>query len=184
MGPSLTPVPLPQPPMDLLPPGISQTSVDLPPSTLAPSPTPDMEEVQMEVSLSPPPWINSPLSEEDQDEEMEEKDEEIEAIMMKKYAAEGFLHSDSNDNIVSESSDVGLKRKREDEEKEKVTEEGRVDKTEDEMETESIQAPTISTSWRQAIGSNEWVEVGFKSDLTGYKLKKLGGYVKIKEEHH
>ena len=32
--------------------------------------------------------------------------------------------------------------------------------------------------------SDEWVEVGFKSDLTGYKLKKLGGYVKIKEEHH
>ena len=32
--------------------------------------------------------------------------------------------------------------------------------------------------------SGEWVEVGFKSDLTGYKLKKLGGYVKIKEEHH
>ena len=162
--PSLTPVPPPQPPMDLLPLGISQTSVDLPPSTLAPSPTPDMEEVQMEVSLSPPPWINSPLSDEDQDEEMEEKDEEIEAIMMKKYAAEGFLHSDSNDNIVSESSegkqenaeeDVCLKRKREDEEKEKVTEEGKVDKTEDEMETESIQAPTISTSWRQAIGSSE-----------------------------
>ena len=32
--------------------------------------------------------------------------------------------------------------------------------------------------------SDEWVEVGFKSDLTGYKLKKLGGFVKIKEEHH
>ena len=32
--------------------------------------------------------------------------------------------------------------------------------------------------------SDEWVEVGFKSDLTGYKLKKFGGYVKIKEEHH
>ena len=83
----------------------------------------------MEVSLSPPPWINSPLSDEDQDEEMEEKDEEIEAIMMKKYAAEGFLHSDSNDNIVSESGgegeptvggkeNVGLKRKREEKEEE------------------------------------------------------------------
>ena len=117
----------------------------------------------MEVSLSPPPWLNSPLPENDQDEEMEDKDEEVEAIMMKKYAAEGFLHSDSNDNIVSESGgegereptagateNVGLKRKREEE---KVKEE---DKINDETEKELIVAPTIATSWRQAIGSSEW----------------------------
>ena len=166
--PVLTPVPLAQAPSDL--PHLSNkgvhssTSVELPPpSTLAPSPTSDIEEVQMEVSLSPPPWINSPLSDQDQDEEMEEKDEEVEAIMMKKYAAEGFLHSDSNDNIVSESGegkqengeeDVSLKRKREDENVDKVAVEEE-DKTENEMEMKSIQAPTISTSWRQAIGSSE-----------------------------
>ena len=166
--PVLTPVPLAQAPSDLLhlsTKGVhSPTSVELPPpSTLAPSPTSDIEEVQMEVSLSPPPWINSPLSDQDQDEEMEEKDEEVEAIMMKKYAAEGFLHSDSNDNIVSESGegkqengeeDVSLKRKREDENVDKVAVEEE-DKTENEMEMKSIQAPTISTSWRQAIGSSE-----------------------------
>ena len=117
----------------------------------------------MEVSLSPPPWINSPLSDQDQDEEMEEKDEEVEAIMMQKYAAEAFLHNDSNDNIVSESGegkqengveDVSLKRKREEEEVDKVAVEEEA-KFENEMETKSIQAPTISTSWRQAIGSSE-----------------------------
>ena len=100
----------------------------------------------MEVSLSPPPWINSPLSDQDQDEEMEKKDEEVEAIMMQKYAAEGFLHSDSNDNIVSKSGegkqengeeDVSLKRKREEEKVDKVAvvEE---DKTENQMEMKSI----------------------------------------------
>ena len=83
--------------------------------------------------------------------------------MMKKYAAEGFLHSDSNDNIVSESGegkqengeeDVSLKRKREDENVDKVAVEEEA-KIENEMEMKSIQAPTISTSWRQAIGSSE-----------------------------
>ena len=177
MLPALTPVPPPPAPSDLHPQSttsLSPTSVDIHPSTLSPSPTSESdveeeEEVLMEVSLSPPPWLNSPLPDNDQDEEMEDKDEEVEAIMMKKYAAEGFLHSDSNDNIVSESDgegereptagateNVGLKRKREEEEKERVTEKEEEDKLDDELEKESIVAPTIATSWRQAIGSSEW----------------------------
>ena len=151
----------------------SPTSEDLPTSTLDPSPTSDTEDgVLMEVSLSPPPWLNSPLSDVDEDEGMEDNDEEVEAIMMKKYAAEEFLHSDSNDNIVRNESgvdqkpiesaveDVGLKRKREDEEKEKVIEKDA--KTEDDMETVSKLAPTIATSWRQAIGSSEFCIIFIK----------------------
>ena len=169
---ALTPVPSPKPQLDpLSTKSPSPTSMDLPPSTLDPSPTSDMEEeVVMEVSLSPPLWLNSPLSDIDQDEGMEDNDEEVEAIMIKKYAAEEFLHSDSNDNIVrsefcvdqspieSAVEDVGLKRKREDEEKEELTKKDA--KTEDDME--SRLAPTIATSWRQAIGSSEFCIIFIK----------------------
>ena len=51
---------------------------------------------------------------------------------------------------------VGLKRKREEKEEEKVTEKEEEDKSDVEMEKEPIVAPTIATSWRQAIGSSEW----------------------------
>ena len=45
------------------------------------------------------------------------------------------------------------KRKREDQENEKEIE--KVEKINDEMKTETFEAPTITTSWRQAIGSSE-----------------------------
>ena len=120
----------------------------------------------MEVALSPPSWINSPLSDVDDDEGVEVNDKEVEAIMMKKYAAEGFLHNDSNDNLVSESDgekqsasavgDVGLEEKTEEGEETNVEEVMEEDvKTTDEMEVEFVPNPLIITSWRQAIGSSE-----------------------------
>ena len=141
------------------------TSVTHPQST---SPSSESEDVMMEVALSPPSWINSPLSDVDDDEGVEVNDEEVEAIMMKKYAAEGFLHNDSNDNLVSESDgekqsasavgDVRLEEKTEEGEETNVEEVMEEDvKTTDEMEVESVPNPPIVTSWRQAIGSSEFL---------------------------
>ena len=177
-----------------------QAPMECPQSALDASSTMEKEEEMMEISISPLPWLDSPFSE--AGEGGDGDDEEVETIMKRKYAAEGFLHSDSNDNVVGDSSEQvksAATTPPENVEEQKIVEEV-VDekaiikdntKTSIEEEEKSCKAskeyeaiPAITTSWRKAIDSDEWIEVGFKSDLTGYKLKSFGGYVKIKEGHH
>ena len=68
---------------------------------------------------------------------------------------------------VNESTEKnGFKRKREEKEDEKVIEKEK--KIDDEME--SIEAPTITTSWRRAIGSSEWLKQQYLHEKVQEKL--------------
>ena len=158
----------------------------------------------LQVAVSPLSWMGDTF---DEDLEQEATDE---ALMVIKYAAKEFLNSDTNDNgIKTEDADTNMNTEnknttdkenleaddkevedifRDQESAKRVVAPGQVgtkrkptlEHWEVAKEAEAKRRPILS-HWQQ-ISTGEGVEVG--AQLTGYKLKKEGGYCRVREGLH
>ena len=100
--------------------------------------------------------------------------------MKEKFAASRFLN-DENDNEAEKEkeskadTEESVEAVKEQSEEEMVAEEWRKM-----VEGEEVRCTPILSHWERG-GEGEWREVGGKGVRTGYKLKRGGGYVRVKE---
>ena len=100
--------------------------------------------------------------------------------MMEKFAASRFLN-DENDNEAEKEeeskadTEESVEAVKEQSEEEKVAEEWKRM-----VEVGDVRCTPIFSHWERG-GEEEWREVGGKGVRTDYKLKRGGGYVRVKE---